>query len=224
MLPTLKKVINYKNLLLIFVLVGAFLSLKYSLSSTSISNITQYNKWLNNNHNGCLAAHTIGGVSINVKYQPPSYLILKDINNRPYQDRTKAIDSMLDIQKKSLTFLMTIGPANDNKPSIMNEGVENYSQYVKRVLTTNFFMDSYISLYIDDVAYKPAMVLVENVYELSNQRNFLIVFVPDGKTSLPVGKDYVLVYNDPVFNMGKVQFDFQGTDLSKANNLKINWN
>lgn len=198
------------------------------LSCTRIENKEDYNNWLNKTRNSCIKEHTINGVNISVKYLPPAYLALKDYSQNGSLRTVHLRDSLLSKYNGMLTFMMTIGPdkslAKEHQMSMMDEGIQNYSEYVQRVLSANFFMDQHIQLYVDDSAYKPVLAIVENAYELSGSRNFVVAFTSQTAQELLKGKNYLFVYKDPFFNIGDVQFNFSGTDLKAARNLNIIWN
>jgi hypothetical protein len=95
-----------------------------------------------------------------VKYQPPLYLALKDAGRESMQTEKKDhfVDSLRQLRGKLMTFIMTIGldkslSQRSARSSVMSEGINGYQEYVQRVLSTNFFMEQYISLYVDGVEY-----------------------------------------------------------------------
>lgn len=196
--------------------------------SSGIKTLDEYNKWLNEKDNGCIKTKTISGISVDVKYQPPSYVVLKQLNTRK-GIKVQSKDSLLTIQNKLLTFLITLGPdkelsKNKKAGSVMYEGLADQAEYNDRVLRMNFFMEQYISLYIDGAKKQPVLALVENLYELSDSRTFVLVFSPESiNDDLLKGKEYVFEYDDPFFNLGKVQMTFSGDQLASARDINIAW-
>ncbi len=199
-----------------------------SWKSNRVSSLEQYNAWLNDDAHKCLLKKSIGGVRISVKYQPPLYIAIKDAahNSVPAEAKNKMLNDLLAQQDKVMTFMMTLGPDKDlpeqrRAAPLMSEGVNGYAQFSERVMSANFFMDQYINLYIDGVPHKAALCILENLYELSDERTFMVVFAPGDKEDITAGKQVVFEYNDPYFNMGKVQFDFSAADLQKARQIKV---
>lgn len=196
--------------------------------SNRITSLDSYNEWLNDNSHGCLQSKTIAGVNIEVKYQPPSYVVSKQL--KAHQKEVGVKDSLLNIQNKLITFLVTLSPdkrvdKSKQVSSLMYEGVTDQAAFNKRVMEMNFFMEQYISLYIDGAEKHPVLAIVENLYELSDSRTFVVVFAPDSKAEdLLKGKEYLFVYDDPFYKMGKVQLHFSGNQLKHARALEVAWN
>lgn len=211
------------------VIVSIFSSfLLVSWKNNQVSTVEQYNEWLNNEKHNCLLTKRIGGVRLSVKYQPPLYIALKEVanNTMPSQGNTKTLNNLLSQQEKVMTFMMTLGPDKDlpeqrRASALMSEGSGGYAQFNERVMSANFFMDQYISLYVDGVEHKAALCVLENLYELAEERTFMIVFAPSDKKALTDGKEFMFEYNDPYFNIGKVQFNFSSSDLKKARQIKV---
>ena len=205
---------------------GLFLAVFACGCKQEYSNTADFNAWLNNKDNACYIEKDIAGIAVGMKYLPPAYKTLQaaELNKKlkKYADQ----DSLMQLSNKTMSFLMTIAPANNRKvekggqsPNVMYEGITNYSEFAERVTSMNFFMDQYIKMYVNGDSIKPAMVLVENVYELSDKRLFNIAFVSD---SIPKkSNEYIVVYSDPYFGMGDVQFSIKQKDIDKANQLNI---
>lgn len=188
-----------------------------------ISNLDDYNAWLNDPDNGCIKTQNVAGVKVTVKYQPSTYLALKDISMLDKDQRVQQRDSLKARHSKGLTFLMTIATdtqaAERRTAGVMYSDVQNYGDYTQRVLATNFFMQQYVSLYKDGVKHPASLAIMENVYELSDKRNFVIVFADD--KNLGNGKEYIFVYDDPFFQVGKLQFAFDSKDMKAARDIRI---
>ena len=202
-----------------------------SWKSNHLDNIGQYNDWLNNESNRCILTRSIGGVKISIKYQPPLYVALKDIAGVKISPNLKKsiVDSVVKNENQVITFLMIIGPDKDvperrRSAPITSEGVHEQSDFAERVISTNFYMEQNMNLYVDGVKYKPAISVMENLYELSDQRSFSIAFVSEGGKNINAGNEYIFEYDDPYFNVGKVQFRFSGESFQSARNLRINQN
>lgn len=200
-----------------------FLTTFFPRGNDTVHNTNEFNKWLNNPAHNCIKTKEIAGVKIVVKYQPPSYVALKE-SEAGISSEKESTQNGFGKQKNLVTFLMTIGPAEKNGEnthrSVMADGINNHDEYVQRVMDANFYMDKYLKLYIDDEALDPVLSIVENVYELSENRNFLVVFAIK-EEKINKSKDFLFVYDDPFFNMGKVQFDFRGKDMENARRVSV---
>jgi hypothetical protein len=188
----------------------------------TMNNLTTLNKWLNNPSNGCIKTRSIAGVKITAKYLPPAYAILKHTEKYSSASRERIIDSLSANSDSTYTFLMTLSPdkAEEDNSSVAFKNTINMDEYAKRLLAMNFSMDNCTSLIIDNKKYAPVISIVENTYEMSNSRNFLIVFLPD-RSSIGKGKECLFFYNDPFFDMGNVQLSFSMADIRKSQTIPI---
>lgn len=187
----------------------------------TVSDISELNKWLNTPANGCIKSTSISGIKITAKYLPPVYSVLKDLN----RNRVTDIDRAIEKHDSTIMFLLTIGVDEDKKgvvQPLMDANVDDYSRYTERVMETNFGMEKYLRLYINDIECHPIYAIVENVYEISDTRNFVVLF-RNPKSNLN-DKEWVLTYNDEFFNIGKVQAFFDTRDINRANEITINKN
>lgn len=199
------------------------LLLLLSSCHTRVRTVAEYNKWLNDTDNGCISNKNIAGATLTVKYLPPEYSVLKDRERYGLSD--SQCDSVVSAYDKTICFLLTLGPDKTQKEdsrqtSVMYAGIENFSEYADRVFETNFGMDSHLKLYADGYEYEPVYSLVENLYELSDTRNFLIVFASKDK-KLYDAREYTFVYDDPYFHMGKVQSIFSGLNLRASRKAQL---
>lgn len=205
------------------VLKGITLLVLFSSCNSRVKSVAEYNKWLNDADNGCISNRCIAGASYTVKYLPPEYSVLKD--NERHHLSGEQRDSAIASYDRSLCFLLTLGPDRNQKEenrqtSVMYAGINDVADYNNRVFETNFSMDKNIKLYADGNEYVPVYSIVENLYELTDTRNFLVVFASkDGK--LYNAKEYTLVYDDPYYNMGQIQSRFSGFNLRASRNAQL---
>lgn len=208
----------------------SFLVAAISLSScnTAISSIEEFNEWLNDDGNGCIAKKNLAGIRMTLKYIPDKYLDLQNKKRKSWNEKkhNNGDTSLLQSNVSGYNFLMTIGPDKEveqkyQASGVMFEGIHSYQEYTERLLTMNFFMDQYLKLYVDGVGIMPKLVIAENVYELSDARNFNIVFEKNDTSTKDVDEEITLVYSDPYFGMGNVQFSFSKKALENADNLEL---
>lgn len=194
------------------------------------NSVSDINEWLNDPDNGCYKTKTISHYKVAVKYLPPTYFVLKQLRSLQEKsddsDVQTTADSLLKAQQKLLTFILTVGlvdstgnSASTDYNDIMLEGISNKAAFEARVVNMNFLMDQHIDLYIDDKQSSPLFSHVENVYELSNNRNFLVGFPNTG--SEDTDNEYIFLFDDPFFNLGQLQFIFDAKSLHDADNLNV---
>lgn len=196
--------------------------------SSRVHGIAEFNDWLNKPEHGCISDKRIAGIKIVVKYLPPAYMALKKLE-RLQPKNSETGDSILETENHIASFLMTIGPdadAGEGKKisSAAYEGTRNYHEYAQRFLEMNFFMEKYVKLYADGQLYNAVFAVVDNVYELSDNRSFILTFILKKVNGLKDKRECVFVYEDPFFNLGKVQFNFLGVDLQGARDVCVDWN
>lgn len=188
---------------------------------SSVSSVAEYNQWLNDEENGCIKEKKINGGRVVVKYQPLPYLVMKDKEKKGEGFDKRNYEKINTEERNTVIFLMTVGPDTSKieaQQKSLSFGNENFATYADKILTSNFLMSQYLSLYVDGVEYKSIGSMVENIYELSSNRNFNIIFeVPQFNVSKI--KECLFVFEDPFFNMGKVQFDFSPKDIENSHAL-----
>lgn len=209
-----------------------FLLLVTASCKKSYKTISELNEYLNNADNGCSLTKTINKIDVTVKYLPSSYLVLKSLQSKiddvSLLDKSILADSLLKAQDNFLTFIMTISPQlnKDSKSDatpIMYNGIEDEIGYVERVFSMNFSLEQHIRLYNGKQEIKPIAAFVENVYELSDGRNFMITFPRHEIKRLGEMQEISFVFTDPYFNVGTLQFHFNTEDIIDANKLKVPW-
>jgi len=185
--------------------------------SHSIKNGSEYLKWLNNPSNGIVKVRHVEGFDVRVKFLPAEYLLYQEISRSDAHYSATQKDSLLNMFKHSLTFIMTIGPdTNDNNHSdVMYYGVKTYKDYVNKDIIMNFDFKQYITLSAGGRKYAPVLSAMENSYELGLSRNIIFAFVPNNKTDYALFESSQLdfTYDDELFDIGINHFVFQQRDL-----------
>lgn len=188
-----------------------------SACNQSFKSEQEFYKWLNDHDNGLITTRTTGSIKISVKYLAPEFLAyreLKQTNN--YTRELK--DSIVNVYKNSLTFLLAIGPDESKEDfDIMTTGVENIVEFNERVKKLNFEIGQFITLKTENGEYKPVLSTLENVYGLTNKRNIYIVFAPNEESKkLLCAQKLDLVFEDDIFLTGINHFKF---DKKKLDNI-----
>lgn len=187
--------------------------------SNNPGNKTEYIKWLNTEENNLVKTKYINGLEISVKYMPPEYLAYLETKNQSSCNE-KCRDSILATYKDAMTFLMSIGPdeRKEINNDIMFKNIGNYEEYKERVMTMNFEMDEFITLFAGNKEYKPILTNMENTYGLTKHRNIILVFADDEKmkteNGLKESGEFDLVYEDELFELGINHFVFNKKDIN----------
>ena len=103
----------------------------------------------------------------------------------------------------------------------MYNGINNFLEFSKRADQMNFDMAQYITLKTDHHTYSPVLTTIENTYGMSNKRNIIIVVaVADSVAQdLYSSKQWDLVYEDELFNLGTNHFVFDPKDIKNIPEL-----
>lgn len=187
----------------------------------------EYLKWLENEENGVVKTKYVNGLEIKIKYLPAEYLAYQEMSKETSVTKGK-IDSVINLYKNGMTFLMTIGPDERNGKTggdVMYRSVTSYSEYAQRVFTMNFDMEPLIELHAGANNYKSVLSSMENIYSLSPKRNILFVFAPLDKQdkSLITSATMDFVYDDQLFDLGTNHFLFNRNAINSVPKI-IFWN
>lgn len=207
-----------KNKLLILPVVLFFL---FSSCSNSISDFKAYMSFISDVENGLLKNKNIAGLSYQVKYLPIEYLVYNDLHKNTNFENSLSKEQLLKSYKNTVSFVLTIGPDEDEKFDVTMLGVKNYDEYSQRMETLNFSMKEFIQLKVGEKIMTPEIVQMENTYGLEKKRNFLISFKADNNLENKFMKenDVKLVYSDEIFNTGINLFSYKKLDMNNLPNL-----
>ncbi len=184
-------------------------------STSHVKNSTEYLQWLNDEHNECCVTRVVNFMKVKVKYLPSQYLALKE-----YEASGKKLnyDSLVNYYQQSESFLVSFAPNDLEKGNdVMFDGISNYQEYVERVFTMNFDLESKFKLKTETEEYKPVLTSFENTYGLSKSRDVSIVFASKSKQQPLNASAYLDVsYNDEIYELGILHFVFNIKGIKKA--------
>jgi len=202
------KIINKISRSSVFLL----LLLAVSCSPTEIKEPKAYMKYLADPDNGLVKEKTVAGVKIKVKYLPSEYMVYKSSDGNSLSQHAK--DSLLKCYENSLTFLLNIGPAENESFDITRVNVSNYQEFAERIEKMAFEMNEWISLNVDGETIHPAITQLEAINTPEKNRNFIVVFSSEkSKKNIKIN-DLCFVYNDEMFDIGTNKFIFKAKDLT----------
>lgn len=176
-------------------------------SPATVSSSRQFAEWLNDDKNGCLIKKQVNGMVVEVKYLPPSFSALKELESGQYKAN---YDSLLRDYCYSATFLVSFRPADDKEgQDVMYRNVNNYQEYIERSMTLNFDLESKIKLEASGTEYRPVLSSLENTYGLSKGRTVYMIFsAKEKKNELPEADTFDFVYEDDIYQLGILHFVF----------------
>ena len=183
-----------------------------------------YYAFLEDEDNGLCVTKEVIDLQIKVKYLPAEYLCYKELKGD--SDAGELKNEIIEDYKYNASFLVTIGPSESSteKFDITRCGVNDMNEFNQRAQTLNFHMGNYFSLTFDGIELKPAFCEMENVYGLTPDRKFNVVFTPqENKNEIILASDMTLTYKDELFNSGLSKFKFFKEDIENVPEIQF-WN
>jgi hypothetical protein len=204
--------------------VTLFLLLAFSCSNSSeVKSVGELKAYISNPDNGLIRTRYLNGISVTVQYIPAAMILAQDI--RSGFIKSDQADSILNEYAVSHHFRITIGPDDrkENKSGdVMFHKIKNYKDYKERVYLMNFELENYITLEAGEWKGKPALLNLENVYGLTKERDINVVFSPKVKKNELMQSDTLrLEFEDPLFDMGTLNFVFLKEDIIRIPELTI---
>ncbi len=210
-------VINKKSYCLLLV----FCSVLFSCTGDKL-NYKSYLKYLADPENGITKERATHGIKLKVKYLPLNYLVYNAVKSVDNGVSKEELEKIKKSYANSLTFMLTLGPDDNESFSITNVGVENYEQFAQRIETMSFNMKEYIRLNVNNKQYVPELVQMETINTLEPSKNLIIVFnTLDEKGKEIKDNDMTFVYNDELFYTGINKFIFKAKDLKAVPELDL---
>lgn len=204
---------GFRLFLVLYTISGLLVSCKKDKVS-----VEEYYEWQEEEANGIHKTKRVGDLEFDLKYLSPDYLTYLELKNETSVDQ-EVKDSIKELYSNNLTFLLTIGPAEDAKDKfdITSVGVSDYDEYSERMKLLNFELQEMLELHAGNKSWKPVLVEMENSYGLTFHRKFNIVFTPETAIDeLTKLEKFRITFNDEVFNSGTSSFGFLKTALEKT--------
>lgn len=173
-----------------------------------------YYRWLDDEQNGCVKTQRVNGVKVSVKYLPVEAVIARELGE---QFNRKAADSLRRLYANTLTLLMTFAPDESvgAKGDIVFKGVSGKQEYTERMMTMNFGLQEQIRLQAGGKQWRPALTGLENTYSLGSSRSLVLAFpVPDDEREKIFRSDWILSYDDILYEMGILHFSFDHQQIN----------
>lgn len=184
----------------------------------TFTDVNELTKYINVPENGLLKEKTVGGIKFKLKYLPTDYLIYSQLDQKQ-SHRRPLIDSLGKRYENSVTFLLTIGPADDESFDITKYGIANYEEFAKQLEQLCFQAQDWITIRDDSgKEYTPGIVHLENINALEKHRNVVVVF----NTRDYLKTNFSFIFSDELFNTGINKFYFKASDINGIPKIILN--
>lgn len=200
---------------------AVMLSAFWSCQPKSITDAPAYFKYLADKSHGLAKEKTIAGITFKVKYLPADYMAYNVVKETSGLSQTKK-DSIKKTYDNSITFILNIGPAENESFDIMKLGINNYAEFAGRVEQMAFEAQDWMSIRSNGMEVKPVIARLENINSLEKSRTFIVVFNSEKNTEKDLrNTDMCFTYNDELFNTGTNKFIFKASDIKALPEFKF---
>lgn len=187
--------------------------------SDSPKNLSEYAAWFKQEENGFVKARYINNLSFKVQYKPVDLMMVSEIKNSKERS-TLNLDSLRATYGESKYFILQIGPdqREERKSGDLIRNISaDYAAYSDKVKYLSFYLKDQVTLICGKDTIPPDLYHYERSFELSPVQTFLFAFQSEEALK---GKDMTFVYQDELFNAGKLNFSFH-IDESEMPEIKI---
>lgn len=205
----------------LYIVISIFLascSQKYNFSGEE-----EISSFINDEKNGYHKRRELGDKIVHVKYIPNEFLAYRELKNLNQLESSR-LDSLINAYDNSLTFLLSVGPKDNEGVDIQYDGVEDMQAFKDKTLDMNFNMEEYIVLKTDLLELEPTLVSMDNIYGMKKSRDFMVVFTPANQQQseeLKKAKEIDLVLDGALFDLGISHYVFNTAEINKKLNIKI---
>ena len=154
-------------------------------------------------------------VELGVRYLPPGYLMLKDIENEGGYFTHAEQDSIEKQYSEALYFEIEVSAINPLASNLLQFGLKDYEEYKTRINYLNFHIDDFVKLTMDGREFSPILAHMESFSELSSRLIFRVAFAQVKAREL-TKNEIRLTFEDPCWRSGTNHFSFS---LEHLNNL-----
>lgn len=213
--------LNRMKTKLIYVFGFVMLLTVYSCRRSSILGRKEYMAYLANPDNGLVKEKTVAGIKYKIKYLPEDYQVFNTLKTSDLQNKHQ-VDSVRKLYANSVTFLLNIGPAENEEFDITRVGVSNYEEFAERIEQMAFSAQEWISMNVKEKEIRPEIVKLENINAIEKSRNFIVVFSSEKNSDKDLRKeDMCFTYSDEMFDTGVNKFIFKSDDIESIPEVKF---
>lgn len=181
-----------------------------SCGDSTLDDPDEYTAFIADPERGLSKEKVVNDVRLDVRYQPPEYLALKDSKGSG-----KEYAKLLKEYGNGMSFVIHVD-SKEGDEDIMGKGLQGYADYQNRVLLLNFGIKDYVRLKTSDTTLAPVLGTMENTYGLISGRKLLVVFEAKASEVLKGAKEFEIVFADPVFGTGINRFRYRTEDVLQA--------
>lgn len=213
--------LTYRHFI-IFIKVTLCLGLLSCSGHERMQTPNEFVKWLNTPENGYYVEKNVGNIRMVAKLLPSEYLAINEASQEG-EIASQRLSDLKTFYDSTITFLFTIGPAKSHEGvDITKADIQSEEQYRERFEKLNFHFAEYIRLDREGKEYVPVLTRMENVYGLTDSRNFYVVFSPQTNKEEFIEKaTYKLSYYDEFFETGITKFSFKEETRKEIPELKF---
>ncbi len=188
---------------LIFVLGGILLMMLLGRNGSNKMSVDDYVRWVNDPENGFVQEVVIENFKLTCKIQPAAYLALKELRMQGIPFTSNALDSTVRQYGQYIYAILQIGLEKGNE-DFLKYKIRNDQDYFDRL--KYFTNDVSHDLFIRDNQDTGVCLInhFERSYSVSSYNSMILSFDTLSETD----HDKVIVFNDQILGIGKVQFRF----------------
>lgn len=159
----------------------------------------EYKNWFNES-NGYVKSQQVDNLEYRIQYKPFQLMALPEFEaDKSYTE--KEVDEVFSAYgENSYYFLLEIGPNKEGSQHAVFSNMEEYNLAMDQLA---FKMGSMCRLVIDEHEYLPVIHHLEKEYEITQKYRVIVGFQPEETT-----EEFTFIFNDEIFNGGKVKFHF----------------
>lgn len=203
------------------ILWGLLAGLYLAACSPSELSIEEYFQYLVDAGNGLYKSKKINQFAITARYLPTEYWIYRDYQSAGLEEVD--VDSLKKAYQGNITFMLQIAPnkAEGHEFDVMTQTVSSENAYKQQAFHLNFLMQENLKLEVMGKEYKPVLVELENTYELTPHRNFIVTYGLDKDILKQPFDTLDFIFHDKIFGTGIHHFLFEQNSITQTPSIKL---
>lgn len=191
---------------------GSFFGQNESFEKISITTVgaENYRNYVEDIDNGLVVSKNVDDVMLEAFYMPISYLALREaetIDTNSEQYRT----AYSELNSSGLQYVM-VNIVVSSEVDPLKYKIKNLSEIEERIKYYSFDVDDDIKLKDGEVELPCVLHHYERGFGITNKITLNLAFPKTGNEN-----DKVLIFNDKIFNKGKLKIKFKKEDLNVLN-------
>ena len=170
----------------------------------------EYVLWASDVENGLRITKDIFPYQFVLQYKSPEYIKAMSTNNQVL---------LPEVSEQQLMFNLTIKSLNDkSNPVMANDEVQNRFEIIER-FNNNGYED--FRLIIGNDTLNCSFCHLEHNYGVAPLNTIVLSFDVPKKSKEYYGYDWIFIYDDKVFNTGRISMKLKSEYLTKLNTIKL---